>query len=471
MSWGTKAKGAEMQRLVQVLAMLAIGLVALPGPLFQPASASVFDPKDYAEVVIELDEGIDPLGYADYFLGQLGVTYEEHSARRVHHIYRHAILGFSVYLTADELRAAEQLDLIGVHSMTESVWGQVGITPITDIEGQLPLQSLPPNSEVVPTGISRAGASPDGVDYSNVDVAVIDTGIDKMHPDLNVIGGEDCVSSYGETPDYGLDGNGHGTHVAGTVAARSNGMGVVGMAPGARLWSYKVLNAAGSGSYASVICGIDAVAANADVIDVVNMSLGGGGGESACDADDPMHSAMCSLDRLGVVVVVAAGNASSDASSHVPATYDEVITTSAWTDYNGQVGGGAMPPQSGCYAMSTEENPAAFSNFGQDVDISAPGVCILSTAPGTLVGVGGYSPNYSTISGTSMASPHVAGCIARFISQNPDQSEYARRQVLMWSEAHGVVTGDKDIYAEPLLWCDQVPRYEGSDKDYDPDGA
>ena len=179
-------------------------------------------------------------------------------------------------------------------------------------------------AQSTPTGVDRAQAdvSPtaaiDGADQRvDVDVAVIDTGVDLDHPDLNVnrSGAKNCTL-------FGLgsadDDHGHGSHVAGTIGALDNTTGVVGVAPGARIWPVKVLNAAGSGTTADVVCGIDYVAAHADQIEVANMSLGGGGeddGNCGATNDDAQHAAICEAVANGVTFVVAAGNDSADASA------------------------------------------------------------------------------------------------------------------------------------------------------------
>ena len=269
-------------------------------------------------------------------------------------------------------------------------------------------------AQTTPTGINRANAdaSPtakiDGLDERvDVDVAVIDTGVDLDHPDLNVnrAGARNC-SLLALNAD---DGHGHGTHVAGTIGALDNGNGVVGMAPGARIWPVKVLTDLGTGLNSDVICGIDYVTAHADEIEVANMSLGGGGeddGRCGAESGDAMHAAICSSVAAGITYVVAAGNETADASTSTPAAYDEVITVSALADFNGLPGGGAP---STCRA-DQDDTFASFSNYGSDVDIIAPGVCINSTWKN-----GGYS----TISGTSMASPHVAGGAALYLANNP----------------------------------------------------
>jgi subtilisin family serine protease len=274
----------------------------------------------------------------------------------------------------------------------------------------------------------------------DVDVAVIDTGVDLDHPDLNVYtaGAKNC--STGRSAD---DGNGHGTHVSGTIGALDNDLGVVGVAPGARIWPVRVLNRSGSGSTASVVCGIDYVTAHASEIEVANMSLGGGGsddGNCGINNNDAMHRAICASVLAGVTYAVAAGNESDNAANHVPAAYDEVITVSALADFNGLPGGGAAAT---CRA-DVDDTFADFSNFGADVDLIAPGVCILSTWKGA---------SYNTISGTSMATPHVAGGAALYKSTQPAASPAAVKAAL---QAAGNLnwTGDPDGTKEPLLNVD-----------------
>ena len=270
------------------------------------------------------------------------------------------------------------------------------------IEADQTMQAF--DAQQTPTGISRIFAplnssmTIDGHDDKrvDVDVAVIDTGIDD-HPDLNLSpnrtncsGGSPLVGACidGSAPD----GNGHGTHVSGTIGALDNGIGVVGVAPGARLWGVKVLKDNGSGYNSWVIAGIDWVTSHANDIEVANMSLGGGNSAALCNAIAGSVSA-------GVTYVVAAGNSTADASTTSPANCPDVIAVSALADFDGQPGGLGAPT---C-RTDQDDTLADFSNFGSDVAIAAPGVCILSTWTG-----GGYN----TISGTSMASPHVAGAAA-----------------------------------------------------------
>ncbi len=298
-------------------------------------------------------------------------------------------------------------------------------------------------AQTLPTGIDRIDGelsstiSGNGSGTVNVDVAVLDTGIQTNHPDLNVVGGKNCStgSSY-------KDGHGHGTHVAGTIAAKDNGSGVVGVAPGARLWAVRVLNNQGSGTTSTILCGINWVTANAGTIEVVNMSLGGSGSDSTCPGSDAYHNAICNSVNAGVTYVVAAGNSAANANDFRPATYAEVITVSALADFNGQSGGGGAAT---CRS-DVDDTLADFSNYGSDVDLIAPGVCIYSTYKGS---------TYATMSGTSMASPHVAGAAALYKANNPGATPAQVKAALIaaanfnWNNA-----GDPDGIKEPLLNVD-----------------
>lgn len=261
----------------------------------------------------------------------------------------------------------------------------------------------------LPTGVDRAEADRnphaaiDGADSRvDVDIAIIDTGIDYTHPDLYVTRATDCTSSVffpqcsGSTGNL-IDKNGHGTHVAGSAAALDNDIGVVGVAPGARLWSVKVLDQNGSGFLSWIIAGIDAVTQHSDEIEVANMSLG-------CECSSTaLDDAITNSVAAGVVYAVAAGNSGKDASTFSPANHPDVITVSALADFDGLAGAVGSPT---C-RNDQDDTLADFSNFGPLVELAAPGVCIKSTwLDGT----------YNTISGTSMASPHVAGAAALFIA-------------------------------------------------------
>jgi subtilisin len=281
-------------------------------------------------------------------------------------------------------------------------------------------------SQTLPTGINRiegeqsSAKSGDHTGTVDVDIAVLDTGIQNDHPDLNVVGGYNCTSSI--RSNYG-DGHGHGTHVAGIAAAKDDNTGVVGAAPGARLWAMKVLTDSGIGFTSWIICGIDRVTKhNKDAgladIEVANMSLGGSGGDSTCNSlFDSYHRAICRSVNMngtygpypGTTYAVAAGNSNTDLKNSRPATYDQVLAVTAVSDFNGVAGGGVAAT---CRA-DVDDTSADFSNFttvghaDANHTIAAPGVCIESTWKGS---------TYNTISGTSMASPHVAGTAALCIA-------------------------------------------------------
>ena len=307
-------------------------------------------------------------------------------------------------------------------------------------------------AQELPTGVDRidaalsSTANIDGADDRvDVDIAIIDTGIDLDHPDLNVVASINCARGGpfgGGCKGGGDDGNGHGTHVAGTAAALDNGIGVVGVAPGARLWAVRVLDNSGSGWMSWIVGGIDWVTANADQIDVANMSLG-----CACDSA-ALDAAIAGSVAAGVVYTVAAGNSGSDAAGYSPANHPDVITVSAIADFDGQ--GGALAATTCRSDAGSDDTFATFSNDGSLIEIAAPGVCILSTW---------NDGGYNTISGTSMASPHAAGAAALYIAASGTVADGAGaaavRDALIAAgtpqgDADGF-TGDTDGHAEPLL--------------------
>ena len=264
-----------------------------------------------------------------------------------------------------------------------------------------PLPDDPPVGPLqeTPNGILRIHANPNTIDASAIKVAIIDTGIQKDHPDLNVAGGVNYTPG---PPKKYNDGHGHGTHVAGIVGALNNGIGVVGVAPGVRLNAVRVLDDNGSGSLSGVIAGVDWAASHG--MDVANMSLGA----QWLYEDDPLCDAIDSAVNRGVTMVVAAGNMGDYADIYTPAHCLNAITVSAIADSDGLPGG-----YGGATSYGEDDTFATFSNLGWLVDIAAPGVDILSTFKGG---------TYETMSGTSMASPHVAGAAALFIAKNPGAS-------------------------------------------------
>jgi len=234
-------------------------------------------------------------------------------------------------------------------------------------------KASPQPAEVLPWGVDRIDAEkvwPLGNTADPIKVGVVDTGISNKHPDLlaNVKGGVNTINPLKSWNDD----NGHGSHVAGIIAALDNDIGVIGVGPAIDLYAIKVLGANGSGYLSDVIEGIDwAIAHN---MQVINMSLG-----TSSDIQS-FHDAVASAKNAGIVVVAAAGNSGGAVS--FPAAYPEAIAVSA-TDENNVL--------------------ASWSSRGPEVDLAAPGVNIYSTYKGT---------GYATLSGTSMAAPHVAGSAA-----------------------------------------------------------
>jgi subtilisin len=311
--------------------------------------------------------------------------------------WSHAVKGFAARLSSAQVKALK------ADPQVVSVSADRTITALDTA----PLAA----GETVPSGISRieAATATTTQEASSATVAVIDSGIDLANPDLNAVAGTNCITPGGTTQDD----NGHGTHVAGTIAAGNGGSGVVGVAPGTKLISVKVLGAAGTGTVSSLICGIDWVAANAraENIQVANMSVGSAGPvpTSCAVTTDPEYAAICRAIGAGVTVVAAAGNsgvAFDGARVTVPAAYPEVLTVTAMNDSDGQPGAVGGAPA--CRTIEADDAVARYSNFaatsaGAAHTVAAPGTCITSDARG-----GGTA----VLSGTSMASPHVAGSVA-----------------------------------------------------------
>ncbi len=316
--------------------------------------------------------------------------------------YRSAVNGFSAELTdaqVDALKRDPAVDFVQADRVAHA----------SDFVPRIAGEPLSP------TGIRRivAAGTNQVREKAQSNVAVLDSGVNLSHPDLNAVNGKDCIDL--GTPAE--DGNGHGTHVAGTIGAKNNGSGVTGVAPDTRILAVRVLNNSGNGSFSQIVCGIDWVTANAASknIEVANMSLGGtlGQPQAACPGtSDALHLAICNATdaNTNVTFVVAAGNSGYDfdfaTNPDVPAAYGEVLTVTAISDSDGRPG--ALGPDPACSVGNTDDAAATFSNYagtasGQAHTIAAPGTCIRST---WLAG------GYNTISGTSMASPHMAGVAA-----------------------------------------------------------
>jgi len=413
------------------------------------------------------------------------------------HVYRTAVSGFAASLTASQAQALAddpRVEAIVPDAVTHVADGTVDASaPEAATDSVVNLQASPdptaqPSSsprtspsptaspsptpkptptpfptpgskfQIIPTGVKRidrpalVGERLNGQnDEANIDIAIVDTGVGD-HPDLNVVGGTDCT---GSRIGY-RDAEGHGTHVAGTAAAKDNGFGVVGVAPGARIWSVKVLNKYGTGKVSWLLCGIDWIAAqrvgDKPLIKVANMSLVFTGvarnaddGNCGLTRHDAVHQAICNASALGTIFVVAAGNYNRNAARYRPASYDEVITVSALSDFDGKAGGSGAHSMS-CpkgYSGDRDDVLASFSDWGQDIDIMAPGKCIWSTY---------LNGRYKAMSGTSMATPHVTGAVALYLIAHPDWTyDQVKTALLGCGTYDWRLKSDRDRWHEPLL--------------------
>jgi subtilisin len=418
-------RSSTRRSLAAVLVLALLGLV-VPGGVAAGDTGQRW--------IVQLAPGAD--------IGRFVAPLERSIGIRPTHVFGHVMRGFAASLSPRQL-AALRAD-----------------PRVINIQPDLPT-TLAADPQSVPPGISRVGANPsawravDGSDpVLDVDIAILDTGIDKKHPDLRVVGGRNCTTT---KASWDVDKHGHGTHVAGITAARDNAFGVIGVAPGARLWSVKVLNNKGNGYASWLICGLDWLATRTDRdqptqprIEVANLSLrmsGSDDGNCGQTNGDLVHQAVCRLERARVTIVAAAGNDARDAANFVPAAYDEVITVSALADYDGLPGGLATPPP-GCARSDPDDAFAPFSNYGADVDIIAPGVCIYSTLPNS---------SYGVLSGTSMAAPHVTGGVALYHLFETGQGrgrptpQQARAALIATGSSAWQTATDPDKSAEPLL--------------------
>ena len=241
------------------------------------------------------------------------------------------------------------------------------------------------------TGIGSGGSV-------NAGIAILDSGVNS-NGIINVVDGTDCTGSgTGYSDQFG-----HGTEVAAIAAARDSGEGVVGIAPGARIYAVKVLDSSGNGTLSQATCGLDWVAGHGG-IDVANLSLSGFGPDGQC-SQSTFHQAICDLTASGVPVVAAAGNYGEDASGTIPATYEQVVAVSSYSDTDGRMGGRGGTCVASSRYVDQDDHFSSFSNYGADVDIMAPGGC-----DQTINGSG----QSVTVSGTSYAAPLVAGGLAIF---------------------------------------------------------
>ncbi len=416
-----------MRTRTPLLASLVGALALFAAPL--PVSAATAAPD--GTYIVQLNPAMRaPHGVASDQVSQAG--------GELVGVYEHAFKGYTARLSA---AAAEKL------KQNPNV---LSVEPDAEVKAFV---------QTVPTGVRRifGPSNPnldiDGVDdvRIDVDVAVVDTGVDNTHPDLNVVARANCQTGVCVN-NSGVDDNGHGSHVAGTVGALDNTIGPVGVAPGARIHGVKVLNASGSGTLSGIAAGLNWVVARASTIEVINLSLGCSGCSSSA-----ISTAITNAVNAGIVVVVAAGNSHANTSGFFPANHPDVVTVSALTDNDGLAGGAGGSTLSCRSESDLDDTSAFYSNFGSTVEITAPGTCIYSTY---------RNGGYATISGTSMASPHVAGAAGLLTSgaNKPTNrtGSLAVRSALISTGNSNWTDDSGDGVKEPLLDVHDATRYPPS---------
>ncbi len=367
---------------------------------FTGTSATAADQQDKSRVIVILDDGVSKKSIKDYVNKKGGEITADFNI----------VNGMAVFLDNDKIAG-----LKGIKGVKEVGLDVKVYASDTELDNSW--------------GVNRIGAGSvhDLYTGANVNVAVIDTGIYYPHSDLdgNYRGGYDFVNKDNDP----LDDNGHGTHVAGIIAAEDNNSGVVGVAPQASLYALKALDASGSGYVSDIIEALDWCCDND--IQVINMSLG-----STSDAVG-FQAAIGRAYEAGIVIVAAAGNSGKSNgkgdSIEYPARYEEVIAVGA---------------------VDRSDTRAYFSSTGPLLELSAPGVSVISCYPG----------GYASASGTSMASPHVAGTAALILAANPGISNTGLRQ-LMQATADDLGSAGKDtLYGYGLVDADEVvlPANSGS---------
>jgi subtilisin len=383
------------------------------------------------------------------------LTEVENLGADVPYVYKYASMGFAIKASNNQT-LTEALNIIRMNPHVEFI---------------LQDQYIPFRSQRLPTGIDRVDGEQQLLSPTTIgnrerivdaDIAVIDSGIDLDHSDLNVYRNINLLSP----SNPGDDDSGHGTLVAGVAAAKDNQEGVVGIAPGARLWAIKACDRLGC-STSALLSAIDYATNNKEEIDVVNISVGCTKEDPALSdycppvVFDPLQNAIGNSAQQGVAYAVAAGNDGVDARNDWPASNPNVIAISAVQDYDGKCGGLA-PDVNG--VRGNDDKFAPFSNFGPDIDVAAPGVNIYSTIPNN---------SYFPSSGTSMAAPHVAGAIALYKENHPSASLSEIRDVLINTgskpdtpcvgDGRGYFTGDPDNIPEPLLYVKSIASIDSFD--------
>ena len=396
-----------MKQFISTLAVV-VALIVVTSCSYEPTAPIADDASKQQSKIMAAPKGMSkvPDHYIVIFNDAVNIDYVSEEIVRlkgnhdfeVTNVYSNAIAGFSCFIPPGQLKKLAEDSRI--QRIEEDF--TIQLNPVSD-KGLLQ-GATSAAAQSTPWGITAVGGFVDGTNLKRPDntqrlAFIIDTGIDPntgdltIHPSLN----KNFVS---RTKSW-YDGNGHGTHVAGTIAAKNNSVDVVGVAAGATVVAVRVLDSRGSGQYSWIIAGVDYVAKVGGSTDVANMSLGGG-------FYITLNNAIIAASGKGIRFALAAGNSSTDCSTTSPAsTNGNGIFTVSAHDVNKYF--------------------ASFSNYGAPVDFCAPGVNILSSRPG-----GGTV----AMSGTSMAAPHVAGLLMAYGNV----------------VGNGTVIGDKDSSPDPLAY-------------------
>ena len=354
----------------------AVALAVMPGS----ALAKAGDPIKDSYICTFLPGPISTGAEARQAVGAVG--------GRVTHVYSHVLSGFSAHMSSTAVQKLLAKNPL-IKSCSQDRVAAIPPTVVSGITGRPGGGGGGGSTQTLPWGVKRVGG---GVNYAGSAVAwIIDTGIDLTHPDLNVAASRSI--SYIAAEPSPNDGNGHGTHVAGIIGARNNSFGVVGVAANATLIALKVLDSTGNGDDSGVVAAIDYAVANGAAGDVINLSLITG-------PMAEMDQAVAAAGAAGFSVAIAAGNDSANAINYSPARADGT----------------------GVYTVSATDSKdayARYSNWGNPpIDFAEPGSSILSTYK---------NGAYATLSGTSMAAPHLAGVLLLHGGSPPRASGTALR--------------------------------------------
>lgn len=365
------------------------------GITYSKEQKKTFQVEDHAPVIAEFSRGTPSSS-------QIARTIQDQYDGKLRYVYTSVVQGISIEVPSENLGS-----FLKDHrfSHLSHVRRMRFVSTKRDRESSTFTRAV--KTQDVPVGMKRIHADEvtDYTPHEDIDIAVLDTGIDGDHPDLqkNVKGGIN-VTNEGKKSNWG-DGHTHGTHVAGIIAAQDNNRGVVGVAPKANLYSVRVLNSEGRSGEDSVVKGIDWVGTKN--FDIANLSLGGLALPRLIGTDT-MGRAVRNLVDQGTAVVVAAGNESLPAKTSIPAGYEEVASVTAINPRNDQF--------------------AEFSNYSWNqltTVIAAPGVGVRSTVSDQVDG------QYQKFYGTSMAAPHVAGAMALLLAEHPSLTPEELENVLI----------------------------------------